>query len=107
MQELGHDQVGDSVVDRRAQEDDPLLEEPRVDVEGALAAVRLFDDRRDEVVAVVHSAAASAGSGCAAGVSGVGVMSSARSMVRPSSSAISTCSVSHASAFPFLIPEGT
>src|SRR5262245_21795952 len=51
VQELGDHQVRDRVVDRRAEEDDALLEQPGVDVEGTLAAVRLLDDRRDEVVA--------------------------------------------------------
>ena len=47
-QQLGHDQVGDLVVDRRAQEDDPLAEQPRVDVVGTLAAGRGLDDGGDE-----------------------------------------------------------
>ena len=37
-QQLGHDEVGDLVVDRRAEEHDPLAEQPRVDVVGTLAA---------------------------------------------------------------------
>jgi hypothetical protein len=32
MDHLGDDEVCDVVVDRRAQEDDPLVEKPRVDV---------------------------------------------------------------------------
>ena len=51
VQQLGDHQVRHRVVDRRAQEDDALLQEPRVDVERPLAAVRLLDDRGDEVVA--------------------------------------------------------
>src|SRR5262245_147816 len=51
MQQLGDHQVRDRVVDRRAEEDDALLEQPGVDVEGTLAAVGLLDDRGDEVVA--------------------------------------------------------
>ena len=35
VQQLGDDQVGDLVVDRRAEEDDPLVEQPRVDVEAS------------------------------------------------------------------------
>ena len=33
-----------------AQEDDPLLEQQREDVVGALAAVRLLDDHRDDLI---------------------------------------------------------
>jgi hypothetical protein len=47
-QQLGHDQVGDLIVDRRAQEDDAVTQQARVDVEGALAARRGLDDHRDE-----------------------------------------------------------
>ena len=46
-QQLGDDQVGDVVVDRRAEEDDAVLEQARVDVVGALAAAGLLDDDRD------------------------------------------------------------
>src|SRR6476659_8608378 len=58
MEELGDDQVRDLVVDRRPQEDDPLVEQPGVDVEGALAARGLFDDHGDEwaVLGVVSHA---------------------------------------------------
>src|SRR5215211_8274059 len=48
MEQLGDRQVGDLVVDRRAEEDDPLVEEARVDVEGALALHRLLDHHRDQ-----------------------------------------------------------
>src|SRR5436309_12796824 len=51
MEQLGDHQVRDRVVDRRAEEDDPLGEETRIDVVRALAPVRLLDDGRDEVVA--------------------------------------------------------
>src|ERR1700757_1230524 len=102
MKQLGHDEVGNSVVDRRAEEDDPLLEQAGEDVVGALAAVGLLNHIRHRVVAR-HSADTSS----SAGASGVGFMSSARSMILPSSSAISTCSVSHVKAFPFLISERT
>jgi hypothetical protein len=37
MEQFGDRQVGDLIVDRRAEEDDPLVEEARVDVEGAFA----------------------------------------------------------------------
>src|SRR3954447_8803141 len=102
MKQLGHDEVGNSVVDRRAEEDDPLLEKPGEDVVGALASVGLLDHIGHRVIAHGHTAAVSS-----AGMSGVGFMSSARSMILPSSSAISTCSVSHAKAFPFLMSERT
>jgi hypothetical protein len=48
VEELGHDQVRDLVVDLVAQEDDPLVEQSRVDVERALAARCLLDDHRDQ-----------------------------------------------------------
>ncbi len=38
VQQLRHHEVRHLIVDRRAQEDDPLVEQPRVDVELALAA---------------------------------------------------------------------
>src|SRR5713226_1758611 len=41
---LRDDHVGDVVVKRRAEEDDAILQEARVDVVGALAAVRLLHD---------------------------------------------------------------
>ena len=44
MDQLRDDQVRDLVVDRRAEEDDPLVEQTGVDVEGTLAARRLLDD---------------------------------------------------------------
>jgi len=46
-QEFGHDEVGDLVVDRRPEEDDPVLEQARVDVEGALSARVLLDHHWD------------------------------------------------------------
>ena len=48
VQQLRHHQVRDLIVDRRAQEDDPLVEQPRVDVELALAARGSLDDHRDQ-----------------------------------------------------------
>jgi hypothetical protein len=53
VDELRADQVGDGVVDRRAQEDDVLLEQAAVEVVGPLATVGLFDHSRDEVA--VHT----------------------------------------------------
>src|SRR3954452_8705403 len=98
MKQLGHDEVGDRVIDRRAEEDDPLLEQPGEDVVGALTPVGLLDDVGHRVTTRVHDSSS--------GVC-VGFMSSARSMILPSSSAISTCSVSHVKAFPFLMSERT
>ena len=48
-EELGDDQVGDVVVDRRPEEDDAVLEEAGVDVVGALAATGLLDDDGDKI----------------------------------------------------------
>ena len=48
VEHLGDDQVGDLVVHGRAEEDDPLVEQPREDVELALAAGGALDDHRDE-----------------------------------------------------------
>ena len=48
MQQLGDDQVRDLVVDGRAEEDDPLVEQTAVDVERALAARGLLDDHWDK-----------------------------------------------------------
>ena len=50
VQQLGADQVGDRVIDRRADEDDVLLEEAGVGVERTLAAAGLFDHRGNEVI---------------------------------------------------------
>ena len=48
MEQFGDGQVGDLVVDRAAEEDDPLAQEAGVDVEGALAARGLLDDDGDQ-----------------------------------------------------------
>jgi hypothetical protein len=48
VQELGHDEVGDRVVDRLAEEDDALVEQPGEDVELALAARGPLDHRGDQ-----------------------------------------------------------
>src|ERR687892_401074 len=50
VDQLSHDQVGHLVVDRGAEEDDPVLEETRVDVERALPPVRLLDHDWNEVI---------------------------------------------------------
>ncbi len=43
-QELGNDQVGKNVVNRRTQEDDPVFQEPRINVVGAFASVCCLND---------------------------------------------------------------
>jgi hypothetical protein len=48
VDQLGHDEVRDVLGDRRAQKDDPLVEQARVDVERALTARRLLDDHWDQ-----------------------------------------------------------
>jgi hypothetical protein len=48
MEQFGDRQVGDLVVDRCAEEDDSLVQETRVDVEGALAVHGLLDHHRNQ-----------------------------------------------------------
>src|SRR4029077_1930866 len=48
VQQLRHDEVRDLIVDRRAEEDDPLVEQAAVDLELALAARGALDDHGDE-----------------------------------------------------------
>jgi hypothetical protein len=48
VDQLGDDQIRNLVVDRLAQEDDPLAEQPRVDVERPLAAGCLLDHHGDQ-----------------------------------------------------------
>src|SRR5579875_2830086 len=61
MQELSNDQVGDLIVDRRAQEDDSLVEQAAVDVKRALPAGGLLDDHRYQWAHVLASFASCAG----------------------------------------------
>ena len=51
-QQLRGDQVGHLVGDRRAEEDDAVLEQAREDVERALTTTRLLDDDRNQIHAV-------------------------------------------------------
>jgi uncharacterized phosphosugar-binding protein len=44
---LGDDEVGDIVVNRRADEDDAILEKAGVDIVAAFSAAGLFDDDWD------------------------------------------------------------
>src|SRR5947199_8914723 len=48
MQQLGDDQVCDLIVDRGAEEDDSLVQQARVDVEGSLASRGLLDDHGNQ-----------------------------------------------------------
>jgi hypothetical protein len=48
VQELRDHEVREVVVDRLSDEHDAVVEEPRVDVEGALATRGLLQDHRDE-----------------------------------------------------------
>ncbi len=43
------------IVDGTADEDDAILEQARVDVEGTLSARALFDDHGDQVTHLIHS----------------------------------------------------
>ena len=60
VDQLGTDQTGDLVVDRRLQKDDVVLEQPAVQVVGPLAATRLLDDVGDEVTLRIQVHACSA-----------------------------------------------
>src|SRR5579872_569239 len=53
-EQLRGDQRGDRIVDRRRHEDETILEHPRVNIEGALAAVGRFDNSWDDVVFHAH-----------------------------------------------------
>ena len=46
--QLRDDQIGDVIVDRRADENDPVLQQPRVDIVAAFAAAGLLHHHRDE-----------------------------------------------------------
>ena len=48
MQQLGDDEVRDLIIDRGADEDDPLVEQTAVDVELALTAGGALDDHGNE-----------------------------------------------------------
>ena len=51
-QQLRHHQRGDAVVDRAGDEDDPFLQQARINVIGALAAVGLLDHHGNEMLHV-------------------------------------------------------
>jgi hypothetical protein len=49
-QHLGDDHIGYVIVDRGTQEDDAVFQQPRVDVEGALATICALDNGGDEIL---------------------------------------------------------
>src|SRR5262249_39606480 len=51
-EELGDDQRGHAVFHRPRNEDDPFLEQPRIDVVGPFPTVGLFDHHRDQILHV-------------------------------------------------------
>jgi hypothetical protein len=51
-QQLGGQKAGAVILDRTGDEDQPFLEQARIDVEGALAAGGLFDHHRHQGVVV-------------------------------------------------------
>ena len=50
VQQLGTNQVGDGIVDRRTNENDVLLEQAGLQVEGPLPAVGLLDHCGNEII---------------------------------------------------------
>src|SRR5581483_999818 len=100
VQQLGHDEVADRVVDRRSQEHDPLLEEPGVDVERTLAAAGLLDDHGNEVVLQLAHDSASDGSSSEAEPASSETSSAAR--LSPTDT-ISACSTRKSSALDRMI----
>ena len=54
-QQLRHDQIGDVVVDRGAEQDDPVLEQPAVDIVRTLTLTGLLDHHRDQKRLLLHS----------------------------------------------------
>ena len=55
VEQLGHNQVGDLIVDGRAQEDDALLEQQAVDVVGAFPTTGTIDHHRNHIHRIHHS----------------------------------------------------
>ena len=118
VQQLGADQVGDRVVDRRAQEDDVVLEQPRVEVEGPLAPVGLLDHRGHQVVVGGldgHSSSVSSDGrrlrrprrACCRSWPRPRPSAPLDRRVLPRSSTTSTCSSSQSRALRFLMSERT
>ena len=52
-QKLRYDNRGHHILDHAGHEDDALFQQPGIDIEGALAAVRLFDNHRDKLAGVI------------------------------------------------------
>jgi hypothetical protein len=48
-EQLRHQQVGNLAIDRCAEKDDAVLEQPRVNVECSLAAIGAFDHHRHQI----------------------------------------------------------
>src|SRR3972149_3463604 len=98
VEELGHHEVPDVVVDRRAEEHDALLQEPGVDVERTLAAAGLLDDDGDEgVLHCCSSASTFSGAGLPS------VAEGASSRTRFPSCVMWACSTRRSSAFVRMI----
>jgi hypothetical protein len=53
-QQLRANQCGHGVVDFAVEEDDPLAQKSRIDVEGPFSTARLFDNHRDELHRFAH-----------------------------------------------------
>ena len=112
---LGADQVGHGVVDRRAEEDDALTQQPRVEVVGALAAVGRLDHGRDQIVVRLHRlprtlhlhSLSSLLPRTFAALLEASTLRSSRDIGLPSSSTSSTWSSSHSSALPLRSSERT
>ncbi len=134
VEHLGAHGVGHVVVDRRAQEDDVLLEHPGEQVVAPLAPVGLLEDARDVVLAddshlspPCHGLCLASCASAAVGQLGRGrrpaqfagqrgplrpvalaiASSSARSTALPSSSVTSACSTSQSKALLFFRSERT
>src|SRR5205085_166211 len=99
VKHLRHDEVADGIVDRRPQEDDPLLQKTRVDVERALPSSCLLNHHRDHVV--LH--ASSFGPSSSPEVAGSAPASTRASGSSLDPSRISACSTSRSSAFVLMI----
>src|SRR5205823_12679375 len=112
VQQLRHHEVPHVVVDRRAEEDDALLQQPGVDVERTLSAARLLDDDGNEVVLHVAHVPSSDGSwgsdaeevsASAAGDGSASVWVDSSSGSVPVSVSISACSTRRSSALVRII----
>src|SRR5690606_20131662 len=91
VQQLGHDQVGDLIVDPGAQKHDAFLEQQGVDIVGTFPAPAGFNDHRDQTIIQVHlqTPLLSAMSVCSSTASGSAALASA---VSTTSSAVASVS---------------